>query len=77
MYHGYTEPEDKIEARKRRILGTVAPNEDPSAENNEQERQATTERNAPKRQILLIAVLYPIGIFLSGLLGRYIAALMR
>jgi hypothetical protein len=77
MYHGYTESEEKIEARKRRILGTVAPTEDPSVENDEHKRQVMKAKDGLKRQILLIAVLYPIGMLIGDLLGRYIAALMR
>ncbi len=76
MYHGYTEPEDKIEERKRRILGTVAPSEDPSTESDKQRKKAMTPKEL-KRQILLIAVLYPIAFVLGDLLGRYIQTLVR
>ena len=77
MYHGYTESEDKIEERKRRILGTVAPTDAPSTENDEQKKQMTPTKGVLKRQILFLAVLYPIAFFMGDLLGRYIERLLR
>ena len=77
MYHGYTEPEEKIEARKQRILGNIAPTDAPPAESSDkQKRQAMTPKEL-KRQILLITVLYPIAFFVGDLLGRYIERLLR
>ena len=77
MYHGYTEPDDKIEERKRRILGTITPTEaPPAASGHKKKRQAMTPKEL-KRQIVLVAVFYPIAFFVGQLLGRYIETLVR
>jgi hypothetical protein len=78
MFNGYTESEEKIEARKRRILGTVTPTHALPAQGNDKQNQKTITRKVMlKREILIAAILYPIGLVLSDLLGRYVAALMR
>jgi hypothetical protein len=78
MYDGYTESEEKIEARKRRILGTAAEPEAPLIERfSRWLRQPVTTAKGMKQVLLMISILYPIAFFVGDLLGRYIAELMR
>jgi hypothetical protein len=78
MYNGYVESEEKIDARKRRILGTVVPPEAPPAQDKHKARsQGLTAKEMLKRQLLIMAILYPIAFFIGDLLGRYVATLVR
>jgi hypothetical protein len=76
MYHGYTEPEEKIEARKQRILGTVT-----SIENSPVEDQKRTKPQKPtdwtKRKVLMIVLAYPAAFIIGDLLGRLLETILR
>lgn len=76
MYNGYTESEEKVEARKRRILGTATPPETAPTEG-----KPTVQEIKPmgwlKRQILIMVILYPAMFFLGSLIGKLIQALGR
>jgi antibiotic biosynthesis monooxygenase (ABM) superfamily enzyme len=78
MYDGYTESEEKIESRKRRILGNVAPPEIHQVERiSRWLKQPITTATKMKQTLLMVAILYPIAFFVGDLLGRYISALVR
>jgi hypothetical protein len=78
MYDGYTESEEKIEARKRRILGTVAPTEAPPIERiSRWLKQPITTARGMKQVLFMIAILYPVAFLLGGLIGELIQAVMR
>ena len=78
MYDGYTESEEKIEARKRRILGTLAPTPTPPPEaTDKRTSKEVTANEWLKRKLLTMAVLYPVAFFVGNLLGKLVAALGR
>ena len=59
MYDGYVESEEKVEARKQRILGIVAPTETPPPQNKGKQRsQVLTAKEVLKRQFLIVVVLH-------------------
>ena len=78
MYNGYTESEEKIKARKRRILGTVAPTEaSPIERFSRSLKQPITTSRGMKQVLLMISILYPIAFILGSLIGELIQALVR
>jgi hypothetical protein len=77
MYHGYTESEEKIEARKQRILGGATPIETPVTNDNRQRAQHAALRKWLMRRFLIFAFLLPAGSFLGGLIGELIQSLWR
>ena len=78
MYDGYVESEEKVEARKRRILGTATPIQALSAESNDKQvAQGRTSNRWLKRQILMMVTLYPAAFLVGNLLGKLVAALGR
>ena len=73
MYHGYTESPEKIEERKRRILGTVKPVEPSPVERiSRWLKQPITTATGIKQMLLMIAILYPAACLLGGLIGDFI-----
>jgi hypothetical protein len=76
MYHGYTESEEKIEARKRRILGAGTRSEDQPAHERWKAQDAAIRKWLMQR-FLIFAILLPAGSFLGGLIGELIQALWR
>ena len=78
MYNGYTESEEKIEARKRHIVGTVVPSEAPPIERiSRWLKQPITTATGRKQVLLMISILYPIAFLLGSLIGELIQALVR
>jgi antibiotic biosynthesis monooxygenase (ABM) superfamily enzyme len=78
MYDGYTESEEKIESRKRRILGNVAPPEIHQVERiSRWLKQPITTARGMKQVLLMMSILYPIAFLLGNLIGELIQALVR
>jgi hypothetical protein len=76
MYHGYTESEEKIETRKRRILGSGTRSEVQPKDERWKAQDAEIKKWLMRR-FLLFAILLPAGSFLGGLIGELIQALWR
>ena len=78
MYDGYTESEEKIEARKRRIVGTLVPPEVPLLERfGRWLKQPIRTARGMKQVLLMISILYPIAFLLGSLIGELIQTLVR
>ena len=78
MYDGYVESEEKVEARKRRILGNVAPSETPPIERiSRWLKQPITTATGIKQMLLMIAILYPAAFFIGDLLGRILQGILQ
>ena len=78
MYHGYTESPEKIEERKRRILGTVKPVEPSPVERiSRWLKQPITTATGIKQMLLMIAILYPAAFFIGDLLGRILQGILQ
>jgi hypothetical protein len=76
MYNGYWESEEKIESRKRRILGQRPPLK-LRQQKIQMRRQERTPDNRLKRQILTMVILYPAAFLIGNVLGKLVATLGR